>query len=131
MYGRACTLYPRTLEILDQLELLDDFVQVGSIGRGSVNYKDGKRVTSRGWQLMLSSMHGTFLDFCLNIRLKYSERLVQDAYEKGGGHVTTTTELLQLSLNLEADDEYKVSATVAAVESGQTRIIKRYHTLRS
>lgn len=131
IYGRACTLYPRTLEMLDQLELLDDFVQVGSIGRGAVTYKDGKRVTSRGWQQLISPIHGTYLDFLLNIRLKYSERLVQDAYEKGGGHVTVATKFLQFSLDLKAEDGYKVSAIVAAVESGQTRTIKRYHTLRS
>ena len=41
MYGRACTLYPRTIEMLDKLGLLDEKLQVGFIGRGSVTYKYG------------------------------------------------------------------------------------------
>lgn len=48
MYGRACTLHPRTLEMLDQLDLLDDMNQIGYICRNSVTWKDGKRITSRG-----------------------------------------------------------------------------------
>ena len=52
MYGRATTLYPRTLEMLDQLDLLDELNQIGYIGRNSVTYNDGKRVTSRGWYVM-------------------------------------------------------------------------------
>ncbi|KAJ5914173.1 pentachlorophenol 4-monooxygenase [Penicillium tannophilum] len=41
MYGRATTLYPRTLEISDRLELLDELNQSGYIARNSVTYKDG------------------------------------------------------------------------------------------
>ena len=33
MYGRATTLYPRTLEMLDQLDLLEDLNQIGYIGQ--------------------------------------------------------------------------------------------------
>lgn len=41
MYGLATTLYPRTLEMLDRLELLDGLNQIGYIARNSVTYKDG------------------------------------------------------------------------------------------
>jgi phenol 2-monooxygenase len=54
MYGRACTLFPRTLEFLDQLDLLDELTQEGFIARTSINYKDGKQVNGRGWQQILS-----------------------------------------------------------------------------
>lgn len=36
--GRATTLYPRTLEMLDQIDLLDEMNQIGFIGRNSVTY---------------------------------------------------------------------------------------------
>ncbi|KAI9036905.1 pentachlorophenol 4-monooxygenase [Aspergillus affinis] len=85
MYGRATTLYPHTLEMLDQLDLLEELNQIGYIGRTSVTYKDGKRVTSRGWHVMFERMNGTFLDYCLNIQQKYSEEVIQGAYKQLGG----------------------------------------------
>ncbi|PYI07026.1 pentachlorophenol 4-monooxygenase [Aspergillus sclerotiicarbonarius CBS 121057] len=85
MYGRAGTLYPRTLEMLDQLELLDELNQIGYIARNSVTYKNGQLVTSRGWHIMYQRMHETFMDYILNIRQKYSEDTFRAAYEKLGG----------------------------------------------
>lgn len=67
-FGRAATLYPRTLEILDQLDLLDEMNQIGSIGRNSVTWKDGKRVTGRGWHSTFYEMGETYLNYLLNIR---------------------------------------------------------------
>jgi len=48
MYGRACTIYPRTLEMLDQFDLYDAMAQVGFIGQHTFTYVDGKRVQGRG-----------------------------------------------------------------------------------
>jgi phenol 2-monooxygenase (NADPH) len=126
MYGRACTLFPRTLEFFDQLDLLDEFIQEGLIGRTAINYKDGKQVNVRGWQVILSQMGGagTHLDYCLNLRLKYSERIIQDAYEKVGGKVAVGWELRSLTVDSGASDGYKVSAVVGAVGSDQLRTLK-------
>jgi phenol 2-monooxygenase len=128
IYGRACSLFPRTLEFLDQLDLLDEFTQSGFIGRNGVNYnKDGKQVNGTGWQKIFSRMNGsTYLNFYLNLRLKYSERMIQNAYEKFGGDVAVGWQLRSLSLDPEAKDGYKVSAVVRAVESDQFRTLKRY-----
>lgn len=131
MYGRACTIFPRTLEFLDQLDLLDEFTQMGLIGRTSVNYKNGKQVNGRGWQQVLSKMNGTYLDFCVNLRLKYSERIIQDAYEKIGGKVVVGWELRNLSVDSASTDGYKVSAIVGAVGSDEVRTLKRYDRVRS
>jgi 2-polyprenyl-6-methoxyphenol hydroxylase-like FAD-dependent oxidoreductase len=38
MYGRASTLYPRSLEMLDQLDLLDEINQLGFVARNSVTF---------------------------------------------------------------------------------------------
>jgi phenol 2-monooxygenase len=75
--------------MLDQLDQVEDLNQIGYIGRNSVTYKDGKRVTSRGWHVMFKCMYGTFLDYCLNLRQKYSEEVIQGAYEKLGGQAST------------------------------------------
>lgn len=49
MYGRACTLYPRTCEMLDQLDLYEEMAQEGVCARRTFTYRDGKRVWGRGW----------------------------------------------------------------------------------
>lgn len=42
-YGRAIALFPRTLEQLDQLDLINPMLQKGFACRTSVTYKDGVR----------------------------------------------------------------------------------------
>ena len=128
MYGRACSLFPRTLEFLDQLELLDEFLQTGLIARTCVNFtKEGKQVNGRGWQKVVEQVYGeTYLDFTLNIRLKYSEKIIQEAYENIGGKVIVGWELRDLLVDEVATDGYKVGAVVGAVGSEQVRTMKRH-----
>ena len=126
MYGRATTLYPRTLEMLDQLDLLEDLNQIGYIGRNSVTYKDGKRVTSRGWHVMFERMHGTFLDYCLNIRQKYSEEVIQSAYQKFGKRAFTGWKLESYSVDNASDDDYKVTSHIREIKTDRLLTVKRY-----
>lgn len=44
MYGRAAMIAPRSLEMLEQLDLVDDLLQTGFVVRGQVQYKDGARI---------------------------------------------------------------------------------------
>ena len=124
MYGRATTLYPRTLEMLDQLDLLEDLNQIGYIGRNSVTYKDGKRVTSRGWHVMFERMHGTFLDYCLNLRQKYSEGVIQEAYARVGGRSFVGWKLEEFVVDPEEED-YKVVSQIREVKTGELVTVKR------
>lgn len=99
MYGRACTLYPRTLEYLDQYELLDEMLQVGFIARQSVNFDShGRRNVDRGWHSMFLEMSDSMLPFILNIRLKYSEDIFEVAYKQQGGTLLTGVEMTTLDL---------------------------------
>jgi phenol 2-monooxygenase (NADPH) len=43
-YGRAIAMFPRTLEQLDQLGLIEPMLQLGFACRTSVTYKDGERM---------------------------------------------------------------------------------------
>ena len=127
MYGRATTLYPRTLEMLDQLDLLEDLNQIGYIGRNSVTYKDGKRVTSRGWHAMFERMNGTFLDYCLNIRQKYSEEVIHSAYGKLGGQAYVGWKLESFSVDPTSDDDNKVTSHIREVKTDRLLTVKRYN----
>ncbi|RDW59344.1 Pentachlorophenol 4-monooxygenase [Aspergillus mulundensis] len=124
MYGRATTLYPRTLEMLDQLDLLDDLNQIGYVGRNSVTFKDGQRVTSRGWHRMFEAMHGTYLDYCLNIRQKYSEEVIRAAYRKLGGNPYIGWKLESFSIDHESQNDYKVTSQIRNVRTDETAVIK-------
>lgn len=121
-YGRASTLYPRTLELLDQLDLLDPMTQIGLIGRRSATYKDGKRVQGRGWTLM-ESIQDTFLDYCLNIQQRYSENVFRDALRAAGGDFHAPSKLLEFQLDEDAADDHKVDI-IFADEDGNTQKIK-------
>jgi len=121
MYGRASTLYPRTIEMLDQLDLLDEMAQVGLIGRASVTYKDGQRIQDRGWDF-LHTLSDTYLAYCLNIRQKYSENIFRTALEQHGGRVNAGWTLKNFVLNNDTDD-YKVSAEIID-QSGTTVAVK-------
>lgn len=72
MYGRACSMYPRTLEMIDQLDLFDDMAQVGLATNSNATYANGRRVQGRGFSLIGQLGIKTFFDYTLNIRLKYS-----------------------------------------------------------
>ncbi|KAL3480024.1 pentachlorophenol 4-monooxygenase [Aspergillus californicus] len=124
MYGRATTLYPRTLEMLDQLDLLEEMNQIGYVGRNSVTYKDGKRVTSRGWHIMFERMTGTYLDYCLNIRQKYSEEIFRNAYQRIGGNPYIGWKLESYSVNNEAEDDYKVTSHIRNLKTDELVTVK-------
>lgn len=127
MYGRATTLYPRTLEMLDQLQLLDELNQIGYVARNSITYdKDGQRVTSRGWHLMFERMHGTFLDYCLNIRQKFSENVIRDAFGLMGGEPYIGWKLEGFSIDEAAEDEYKVVSNIVELSSRRKLVVRRY-----
>lgn len=103
MYGRASTLYPRTVEMLDQLGLLDEMSQVGFIGRASVTYKDGQKVHDRGWDF-ISRVTDTYFDYCLNIRQKYSEDIFRSALQQHGGTFNAGWKLKDFTVEDTAED---------------------------
>ncbi|KAF7330259.1 Pentachlorophenol 4-monooxygenase [Mycena venus] len=44
-YGRASTMWPRTIEILDQLDLAERLLQIGVVTRNALHFRDGRRST--------------------------------------------------------------------------------------
>lgn len=124
MYGRAAALFPRSLELLDQYDLLHPLAQVGVITRSSVNYdRNGNRDSNRGMHHIFESMPGhTFLDYMLNIKLKYSEDIFQREYERIGGIMAVGWELLGGSTE-EADANHPVLATIQRPNSSESRLL--------
>jgi len=127
MYGRASTLYPRSLEMLDQIDLLDELRQIGFVARNSVTFnKNGQRVTSRGWHTIFEKTHGTFQDYLLNIRLKYSEGVFTQAYERLGRHVLVGWALKDMVIDEDGEDGFKVTSVIHKIGTEETRTVRRY-----
>ncbi|EXJ63595.1 uncharacterized protein A1O5_11356 [Cladophialophora psammophila CBS 110553] len=118
MYGRACTMFPRTLEMLDQYDLLTRLNQVGFVSRSGVNYdKDGNRDSRRGMRHVFDAMQGhTFVDYMLNIRLKYTEDIVKEEYERIGGIVAGGWEVVNLTIPTDQGDTEKAHARPVKIE---------------
>lgn len=123
-WGRACTLYPRTLEMMEHLELLDTMNQTGYIARNSVTFKDGKRVTSRGFHKLFDRMSGTYLDYFLNIRQKRSEDIFRMAYRKLGGKPHAGWKLIAFHINDESEDDYKVVVQISNLKTNEAVTVK-------
>ena len=112
MYGRACQLYPRTLEVLDQLDLYAGISQIGFASKRVWGYKDGNPIDRR-WGIFdspASMMDTTFMDTTLNIRLKYSEDVFRDRLANKGVQVHAPVKLVDFQLDQEASDGYQVVA---------------------
>ncbi|MCJ1397810.1 hypothetical protein MMC11_001006 [Xylographa trunciseda] len=124
MYGRACVLYPRTLEMLDQLDLGEALGQIGFIGRSAVTYHDGKPIHGRGWGF-ISKPLDTFFDYCLNIRQKYSETIFRDAAEGLGSKVHSNTKLVGFTVN-EGPSDYKITADLQGNDGKKTTVQSKY-----
>lgn len=125
MYGRATTLFPRTLELLDQLDLLDEMNQIGCIGRSSVTYKGDKRVTKRGWHPVFDNADASFLNYCLSIRQKISESVFRERYEELGGQIFLEWKMDDFTVDITKEDDYKVTSNIGHVDSGETATIRR------
>jgi len=124
MYGRACVLYPRTLEMLDQLDLGEALAQIGFIGRSAVTYHDGKSIHGRGWGF-ISKPLDTFFDYCLNIRQKYSENIFRDAAERLGSSVHSNTKLIGFTVD-DGQSDYKITAELREEGGKVTTVQSKY-----
>lgn len=123
MYGRASSLYQRSIELMDSYDLLEEMVQSAFISRGAVTYKQGKRVTTRGWHSIFTAAHGTFVDYVLNLRMKNSEEIFKAAFEKLGGTVAVGWQVTDFDIDNTGVSNPKVIVHAKEVSSGHTRTI--------
>lgn len=124
MYGRAAGLYPRSLELLDSLGVLDEMLQEGYIGRMSITHKNGQRVTTRGWHGIWTQMHNTELDYMLNLRMKHSEDIFRKAYLKLGGLEAAGWRVVNLVL--ESNGVSPVTVEAQQVSTEKRHVVKWY-----
>lgn len=98
--------------------------QSAFISRRIWQSKDGRR-TDSGWN-GVENLQGTFFDFMLNLRLKYSEDIFRDRLDKLGVAVKAPVKLTGLALNEHAQDEYKVTVTCESPDGDSFKVKSKY-----
>ena len=123
-YGRAAMIAPRTLEMLDQLDLADALGQIGFVVRGQVSYKDGERVESL--TAASSNISDTFFDYLLLCRQRYTEDVIRDGYSSySGTSVHYGARLVDFAVE-DIDKEYTVKSTIETKDKGTISIRSKY-----
>ncbi len=122
-YGRAAMIAPRTLEMLDQLDLADALGQIGFVVRGQVSYKDGKRVESL--TAASSDIRDTFFDYLLLCRQRWTEDVIREGYGRYGGSVRYGARLVGFDVG-EGEGEYRVTSTIETLDEGTVSVRSKY-----
>ncbi|KZT00377.1 uncharacterized protein LAESUDRAFT_732313 [Laetiporus sulphureus 93-53] len=112
LYGRACMLYARSLELLSLIGVYSRIADVGFVVRNATTFKDGKRVPARGWSFVQNAIKGkTYFDYSFSIRQKYIEDALRDAIaEFDPAAVQSPAKLLDFCVG--DSQEYPIAATV-------------------
>ncbi|TPX11609.1 uncharacterized protein E0L32_007588 [Thyridium curvatum] len=124
-YGRATTMYCRSMELLEQLGVADDMLQSGFVARSAVTMNNGKRVTGRGFDSLPQSMINTLHDYFLSIRQKFSEDIFREHYQTasskdvhyGWGVENFTIEKLP-------EDDFNVTVHIKKTGNGEQRVVR-------
>ncbi|KAI0506900.1 FAD binding domain-containing protein [Xylaria bambusicola] len=124
-YGRAITLFPRTSEMLDQLDLADELLQEAFACRETAAYNSrGEEVNGRGWSFM-NQMKDTAFDFPLVLRQKYQEEIYRKALKRHGIEVEAPVELVGVDIDNAASSScHSITATVQDAEKRVLGTIK-------
>ncbi|KAJ6559231.1 FAD binding domain-containing protein [Mycena vulgaris] len=123
LYGRACCLYPGSLEILDLLGIYERITDIGFIVQSSKTFKDGVEITGRGLTFLrkATGSSDTMFKFSLNIRQKHLEDTLREVIsELDTTAVQAPVKLLNYRIS--ESSEYPVIATID--EQGQSREIQ-------
>ncbi|KAJ3945513.1 hypothetical protein N0V92_013473 [Colletotrichum tropicale] len=126
-FGRAITLFPRTLELLEQVGVAEDMVQAGNVARGIAAYQEGKRTPAVGQQTMFTAMNGTFHNYVLNIRQKNSQAIFAAKYKAvSGNNVQYQWELIDYQIDQAPQDGYNITAVLQHPQQGRSSVRCKY-----
>lgn len=126
MYGRAAMIAPRSMELLEQLDLLEDLLQIGFVVRGQAHFnKDGERVNDVV-RYATSNIKDTFHDYLLLCRQKYTEQAIHQGYQRlASNSVRYGLKLIDYKLS-ERSDEYPVLSTLEHTDGTRSELRSRY-----
>ncbi|KAJ4490287.1 FAD binding domain-containing protein [Lentinula aciculospora] len=123
-YGRASTMWPRTIELLDQLDLAEPLIQAGMVTRSSLHFHDGQRV--KGGLMYGSRMDklgDTFFKFALHLRQRLTEEIFTEVMLKEYDLKPTMLHQFQ-GYTIDQNDEFPVTVQIKDVKTQNVVEIK-------
>ena len=123
-YGRAVMIMPRTLELLDQLDLADALGQIGFVCRGQKTFKNGESL-ELGAAISPTS-DSTYFDYVLMCRQRWTEQVIADAYIRlAQTNLQYGTKLLDVEVTKQSNDDHVLS-TIEDREGRKLQVGSRY-----
>ncbi len=122
-YGRAAMIAPRTLEMLDQLDLADALGQIGFVVRGQVSYKNGEKVDNI--TASSSNITDTFFDYLLLCRQRYTEDVIRDGYARYS-HREVYNGARLVDFSIKEGESHPVTSTIETPDMGHLTIWSKF-----
>ncbi|KAJ7911478.1 hypothetical protein B0H13DRAFT_2481478 [Mycena leptocephala] len=119
-YGRATTMWPRTIEILDQLDLAERLIQIGVVTRNALHFRDGRRSTGG---LMFGS-RDTFFKFSLHLRQRLTEEKFVQALEEKNVEQHTRKRFEGFTIDENSEDGYPVTVRARDLDKDEIFEVK-------
>ncbi|KAH0526854.1 hypothetical protein TsFJ059_010127 [Trichoderma semiorbis] len=127
MFGRAAALFPRSVELLEQVHVAQDVLQTAFIARQGATFKDGKRITNRGWHVVLPTVASSFHNYAVNIRQKHIEDILAHKYNSDHGKsIHFGWAITDYAIDKSLDDGYNITATITHISLGNRTVRCKY-----
>ncbi|KAJ3879155.1 FAD binding domain-containing protein [Lentinula edodes] len=124
-YGRASTMWPRTIELLDQLDLAEPLIQAGMITRSGLHFHEGRRV--KGGLMYgnrMDKLGDTFFKFALHLRQRLTEAIFADAASKEIGSTQMMLHRMQGFTIDQNEDSHPVTVQIKDLKTEEVVDIK-------
>ncbi|KAK5992335.1 Phenol hydroxylase-like protein [Cladobotryum mycophilum] len=126
-FGRAASIHPRTLELLEQVDITDELLQAGAIHHSYSSYRNGKPIFLKGMQSVFLGYKASFHSYALSVRQAITQTIVASKYKTDfNKSVHHEWELVDLKVDTEIQDDYNVTATISHVSLGERTIRCKY-----
>ncbi|KAJ7116477.1 FAD binding domain-containing protein [Mycena epipterygia] len=124
-YGRATTMWPRTIEMLDQVDLAERLMQIGVVTRNALHFRDGRRSTGG---LMFGSrmdkLGDTFYKFSLHVRQRLTEEKFSEALEENAVQQYMRRRVEGFTIDEDCEDGYPVTVRARDLDTDEVFEVK-------
>ncbi|KAF8919273.1 FAD binding domain-containing protein [Mucidula mucida] len=111
-YGRATTLWPRSIELLDQIDLAECLIQKGVATRHGLHFQDGKRIKGGlVYGSRMDKLGDTFFQFALHLRQRLTEQEFTEALKEYNFEHHVKTKLEGYTVDA-SNEEYPITVQV-------------------
>ncbi|KAK7435531.1 hypothetical protein VKT23_019653 [Stygiomarasmius scandens] len=124
-YGRACTIWPRTIELLDAVDMAERLMQLGVVTRSGLHFHEGRRVKGGiMYGSRMDKLGDTFYKFALHLRQRLTEEQLIQALEEFDIKPYFQHRIEGYDIDEAADGQYPITARVRDLAKDEVVEIK-------